>query len=180
MGPPLSIRSYQQPVYFSMGDVIARTWNVASRNLLTFFVLVGIAQLIPLVVGIYTRSINRLGVDDRTFLIGLTLGALLIQMVMNSFAQAIVVFAAFQDLRGKPVNAAESFSRCLSRIVPIIVASILVGLLVFIGSMLCVVPGLIAMAAMAVVLPACVVERLGPIQSMSRSSDTGGRSLGSE
>jgi hypothetical protein len=100
-----------------------------------------------------------------------TLLILLLQIILNSFAQAIVVFAAFQDLRGRPVSAAESFRQGLSRAVPVIVTSILTGLLVGIGWLFCLVPGLIAMAAMAVVLPACVVERLGPIQSMSRSSD---------
>jgi hypothetical protein len=172
MGPPFPFRSYQQPAQFRMGEVIARTWNVASRNFLTFFVLVGLAQLVPLVVSLYTGyPRSRKVTSDPGVAIGLTLGILLLQVVMSSLSQAIVVFAAFQDLRGKPVNAAESFRQSLSRILPAIVASVLVGLLVGIGSLLCLAPGLIAMAAMAVVLPACVVERLGPVQSMSRSSD---------
>jgi hypothetical protein len=153
-----------------MGEVIARTWKVASRNFLTFFVLVAAAQLIPLLVTLYTGFPNKVW-SDPSVLIALTLVILLLQAVMSSLSQAIVVFAAFQDLRGKPVNAAESFRQSLSRIFPAMMASILVGLLVLIGLVFCLIPGLIAMAAMAVVLPACVVERLDPVRSMARSSD---------
>ena len=154
-----------------MGEVIVRTWNVLSRHFLTFIVLVGIAELIPLLVTLYQGyAISPLSNSRTTILVaGMVAG--LVQFILTSFAQAIVVFAAFQDLRGRQVSASESFRQGVSRLFPVIVASILTGLLVGIGYVLCLVPGLIAMAAMAVVLPACVVEQLGPIQSMSRSSD---------
>ena len=45
------------------------------------------------------------------------------------------------------------------------------GLVIGLGFLLFVVPGLIAIAALAVVVPACVVEQLGPIESISRSRD---------
>ena len=171
MSAPLSILDYRQPVEFRIGEVIIRSWNVLSRHFLTFAVLVGIAELLPLLLTLYWGYTGPRRVQLGT---GVVLNGLLIallQFILTSFAQAIVVFAAFQDLRGRPVSAAESFRHGVSRLFPVIVASILVGLMVGIGSMLCLVPGLFAMAAMAVVLPACVVEKLGPLKSMSRSSD---------
>jgi hypothetical protein len=171
MGAPLSILDYRQPVEFRIGDVIVRTWNILSRHFLTFAVLVGIAELLPLLLTVYWGYASP-AVDRSRSTIAITTMAIgLLSFILASFAQAIVVFAAFQDMRGRPVSAAESFRQGVSRLFPVIVASILVGLLVGLGTLLCLVPGLIAMAAMAVVLPACVVERLGPIQSMSRSSD---------
>jgi len=152
-------------VEFRIGDVIVRSWNVLSRHFLTFVLLVGIAQLLPLVLTLYVgRSLKPTDV-----LIAGLIG--LLSFILSSFAEAIVVFAAFQDLRGRPVNAAESLQQGVGRVFPVIVASVLTGLLVAVGSILCIVPGLIALTAMAVVLPACVVERLGPIESMSRSAD---------
>jgi len=171
MSGPLSILDYRQPVEFQMGEVIVRTWNVLSRHFLTFVVLVGIAELIPLLLTLYEGYALPAWLLSRESILVVTVGAGLLQFILTSFAQAIVVFAAFQDLRGRPVSAADSFRQGVSRVFPVVIASILVGLLVGIGSLLCLVPGLIAMAAMAVVLPACVVERLDPIQSMSRSSD---------
>jgi hypothetical protein len=172
MGSPLSILDYRQPVEFRIGDVVIRAWNVLSRHFLTFVLLVGIAELLPLVLSLYigtTDPQQALADPLRTFLLGAGLGIL--TYVLSTFAHAIVVFAAFQDLRGRPVNAGESLSQGVARVVPVLVASLLTGLLVGLGCLLCLVPGLIAMTAMAVVVPACVVERLGPIESMSRSAD---------
>ena len=154
-----------------MGEVIVRTWNVLSRHFLTFFVLVGITELIPLLITLYPGYTGTVTIVSRTDAVVFTALLFLLQFILTSFTQAIVVFAAFQDLRGRPVSAAESFRQGVSRVFPVIIASILSGLLIGLGWLFCLIPGLIAMAAMAVVLPACVVERLGPIQSMSRSND---------
>lgn len=169
MGSPLSILDYRQPVEFSMGEVIARTLSVLSRHFMTFALLVGIAQLIPLLVAFYLGT-RMLATPNLTLVaVGAITG--LLQFILTSFVQAIVVFAAFQDLRGRPVNAAESFQRGVARVLPIMAASILTGVTIGIGFVLCVAPGLIFMAMLAVVLPSCVVERLGPIRSMSRSNE---------
>ena len=171
MSAPLSILDYRQPVEFRIGEVIIRTWNILSRHFLTFVLLVGIAELLPLVLNLYLARYRGIQVGPDLRLMSAGLLILLLQVMLTSFAQAIVVFAAFQDLRGRPVSALESFQQGVVRLVPVLVSSTLVGLMVGVGTVLCLVPGLIAMAAMAVVLPACVVERLGPIESMSRSAD---------
>jgi hypothetical protein len=168
MGSPLSILDYRQPVEFRIGDVVIRSWNILSRHFLTFVILVGIAELLPLVLTL------KLKVDETVPSIsaGFTVfGIGILTYILSTFAHAIVIFAAFQDLRGRPVNAAESFKEGVRRVFPVLVASLLTGLLVGIGVVLCIIPGLIAMTAMAVVVPACVVEQLGPIDSMSRSAD---------
>jgi hypothetical protein len=161
MGSPLSILDYRQPVEFRIGDVIVRSWNILSRHILTFLLLVGLTELLPLLVSVYVGK-NQIIL---TFALGL------LGFILQSFAQAIVVFAAFQDLRGRPVSAAESLRQGIARVFPVIVTSILVGLFVFVGFLLCVAPGVMALATMAVALPACVVERMGPLESMSRSAD---------
>jgi hypothetical protein len=171
MGAPLSILDYRQPVEFRMGEVIVRTWNVLSRHFLTFAILVGIAELIPLVFTLYQGYAGATRIESRTNFALVAILAVLLQFVLTAFAQAIVVFAAFQDLRSRPVSAAESFRRGVSRLLPIIVASILVALTEMIGFMLCLIPGIFAIAALAVVLPVCVVEQKGPLASMSRSND---------
>ncbi|MCU1233606.1 MAG: hypothetical protein JWP63_1573 [Candidatus Solibacter sp.] len=170
---PLSILDYRQPVEFRIGEVIIRSWNVLSRHFLTFVLLVGIAEVLPLVLTLYWQRMNSdlTGVAVVAQGTMVTAGIGLLQFILTSFAQAIVVFAAFQDLRGRPVSAAESFRQGVGRLFPVILSSVLTGLVIGVGFLLCIVPGLIAIAAFAVVLPACVVERLGPIESMHRSAD---------
>jgi hypothetical protein len=128
--------------------------------------LLGIAHLLPLVLKLY------LGTAATQMTAVLAAGGIgLLTFILSTFAQAIVIYAAFQDLRGQPVNAAESLRQGLGRVLPVIVTSVITGLVVVIGCVIFLAPGLIALAAFAVVVPACVVERLGPIESMSRSGE---------
>src|SRR5689334_14354632 len=106
MGSPLSILDYRQPVEFRMGEVLVRTWNILSRHFLTFILLVGIAEILPLVVTLYIQR------DDEVIPVGwqayaAVFGSRLLGGVLSIFAQAIVIYAAFQDLRGRQPNAAE-------------------------------------------------------------------------
>jgi hypothetical protein len=57
-----------------------------------------------------------------------------------------------------------------ARFFPIIGLAIVAYFLITLASMLLIVPGLILLTMWFVATPACVVERLGPIRSMRRSS----------
>lgn len=159
MSSPLSILDYRQPVEFRIGDVLVKSWGALTRHFLTFFLLAGFAQLPSLLLRPQPTQVGMI----------LALGVL--NFVLSAFAQAVVVFAAFQDLRGKLVSAPESLTHGLARFLPVILLSLLMGLLIGFGFLLCLIPGLIALAALQVALPVCVVERLNPFKSMSRSAD---------
>ena len=132
MSAPLSILDYRQPVDFRMGDVIVRSWTILSRHFLTFAVLVGVAQLLPLVLSLYLlQSLGSAKKFDPSITALVASGGIgVIQFILSNFAQAIVIFAAFQDLRGRPVNAGESLQQGLARVFPAILAAILTVLLV--------------------------------------------------
>jgi hypothetical protein len=95
---------------------------------------------------------------------------LLLHFVFSALAQAMIVFATFQALRGRPVRGGESVARGLQRLGPVLLTSIITGIIVAIGTFLLVIPGIIASVIMCVAIPACIVERLGPIGSIERSS----------
>lgn len=169
MGSPLSILDYRQPLEFRLGDVIVRSWTILSRHLLAFLGLVAVLEAIPLIA---LPKLTPLLASPGA------LGSILVSMVsgiaaviFSSLSQAVVVYATFQDLRGREPNAADSFLRGLARVLPAIATSILEALAIVIGLVLFVAPGLIALAAFSVSLPACVVERAGPISSLSRSAE---------
>jgi hypothetical protein len=168
---PLSILDYRQPVEFRIGDVFVKTWGVLTRHFVTFFLLVGIAELPFLAASGWLQEGARPGTAFRWTFFLISVGALFVQLFLTLFAQAVVVFAAFQDLRGKAVTVGESLMQALRRFLPVIGLAFMMALVLILGFMLCLVPGLIALAALQVALPACVVERLGPIRSMSRSTD---------
>ncbi len=170
MGSPLSILDYRQPLEFNMGDVIVRSGSVLSRHLPTFLGLVAAFELVPLIVLPKLAPLLAQPGGIAGNLLVSFVGAI-IALVFSALSQAIVVFATFQDLRGKEVNAMESLVRGLARMLPVVATSLSIAVCTLIGFVLLVAPGLIALAAFSTALPTCVVERAGPIRSLGRSAE---------
>src|SRR5215469_6113813 len=105
MGSPLSILDYRQPLEFRLGDVIVRSWTILSRHLLAFFGLVAVLEAIPLI-GLpkLTPLLASPGVLG-SFLVSMVSG--IAAVVFSALSQAVVVYATFQDLRGRELNPAE-------------------------------------------------------------------------
>jgi hypothetical protein len=146
-------------VGFRIGDVLQHTWGVLSRHFLTFLLLVGIADLIPVIFSVFADVRQGPAQFAHTLLL----------FTLSSFAHGIVVFAAFQDLRGRPVDALSSFQCGLARLLPLVALTLLYVVLLLGGLLLCIAPGLLVLAALPVISPVCVVERSGPIRSIRRS-----------
>ena len=162
MASPVSILDYRQPVEFRIGDVAARSWQVLTRNILTFSILTGAALLPQLVLSTGMLPIAPEAVSGLSFLS---------QVVLSALAQAVVVYAAFEELRGRRPATGESFSRGFTRFLPAILVSGVSGFVVVLGLICLVVPGLIAAAAYSVAVPVCVVEGAPTRASMRRSSE---------
>jgi hypothetical protein len=150
---------------FRIGHVLSRAWSVFSGNFLTFMLVTGIASLPPLLI-----PKPALVTPANPFPnVGLSLFALFLTIVLSTLSQAIVLYGAFQDMRGRPVSLADCLRVGLNRFFPIIGLAITVGLAVLFASMLLVIPGLILYMMWYVATPVCVVEQLGPFRSLGRS-----------
>jgi len=153
---------------FRVGRVFSTTGSVFSRNFLKFFVVTAVAAL-P-ILWIYSADADA---DDQSIATTLALlfGAVLAWIVMSLVSQAVIVHGAFQDMRGRPAGLGESLTKGLARFVPILLLAICMGTCFILGFALLIVPGFILLTMWAVAAPACVVERLGPLQSMGRSRE---------
>jgi hypothetical protein len=155
---------------FRVGRVLNRTSSVLSRNFLPFFVVTAIANL-PGALLIKVSSDPDSTSPEAVFQnLGLIMIGLILTIVLNVLCQAVVLYGAFQDMRGRPVNLAESLQVGFRRFFPIIGLAIVMYFLIMLGTMLLIVPGLILLTMWFVATPVCVVETLGPIKSMRRSS----------
>jgi hypothetical protein len=154
---------------FRVGGVLNRTLSVLSRNFLTFFIVTTIAGLptILLTQSMVTDGTNRSAAQ----LLGLLLLGGFLAIVLYTLSQAIVLYGAFQDMRGRPVSLTESLQVGLRRFFPIIGLAISVSFAAMVGLMLFIVPCFILLTMWFVATPACVVEQLGPFKSMGRSAD---------
>jgi hypothetical protein len=152
---------------FRVGHVFSRAWSVFSGNFLIFMVVTGIASLPPLLI-----PQPAPGTAENPFgNPGLTLLALFLAIVLGTLSQAIVLYGAFQDMRGRPVSLADCFKVGLQRFFPIVGLAITVGVAVIFASLLLIVPGLMLYMMWYVATPVCVVERLGPFRSLGRSRE---------
>ncbi len=151
---------------FRVGRVLSRTFSVLSRNLLPFCVVTAIAYL-PFLLILGERG-QRMAPGRAALLVFLIL---LLWMVLYALSEAIVLFGAFEDMRGRPVNIMASARVGLSRLLAVMGVAILVGLFTVLAAFLLVIPAFIVMTMLFVAMPACVVERLGPMQSLRRSRE---------
>jgi hypothetical protein len=150
---------------FSVGRVLNRTFSVLSRNLLPFCVVTAVANLPILLLFHPTVGTRMSGRAAFMFFIGIILA-----IVLSAIAEAVVLFGAFEDMRGRRVDLIASMKVGLSRFLPVLGVAISVGLLSGLSAILLIFPAFIVMTMLFVAMPACIVEQLGPINSLKRSS----------
>jgi hypothetical protein len=155
---------------FRIGNVINRAFEICIANFPFFFIITLIIALPNLLISL-NRPVAVLGqspdIGSMLPMLGLTL---VLGLILNTIGEAVILYGAFQRLSGRPLQPAEALQRALARFLPLLGLAILYALALVVGLMLLVVPGLILLVMWAVVVPACLVEGLGPIQSMSRSA----------
>jgi hypothetical protein len=154
---------------FRVGRVLGRTATIYSRNFVIFFLIALVAST-PGVL-LIQRNVDTIagGNPPAGTLIMLGIGVVL-SMVLGMISQAVMVHAAFQAMRLRPVSLGESLKVGLARVISVILLAILMGLLMGLGFVLLLVPGLILMTMWFVGVPPCVVERTGPWTSLKRSA----------
>jgi MFS family permease len=155
---------------FRVGRVLSRTFSVLSRNLLPFCLVTVIAALPNLLIFAPsgTRAFAPATLTPGASAVRLLLGFGLV-MMLNALSQAIVLYGAFEDMRGRPVHLLESLRIGLRRFFPVLGVAIGVAVLTALAGILLVIPAFIVATMLLVAMPACVVEQLGPANSMSRS-----------
>jgi hypothetical protein len=154
--------SYRLP-QFRLGPALTRSLATMARNFVPFFVT-GTLGNAPIVLYDWT---GKRETDPWLGFVALILAAL----VLYALSQAFIGHMTFETLRGRPGRPAASMARTLERAVPIVIAGFVIIVAFTLGTVVFVVPGLIAVVMLFVTFPACVVERLGAVRSLSRSAE---------
>jgi hypothetical protein len=157
---------------FSVGRVFSRAFELLFRDFAKFLLLGGIAWLPFLVltlVGI--GAVNAKPTKGNLVAFAVTAGlTALLMLALQVLSQAVVLYGAFQQMRGQSFAIGESLSRGLTRFLPILGMLIIMGIAMGLAAILLVFPALILATMWYVALPVCVVEKEGPTGSLSRSS----------
>lgn len=154
---PLSAQSAQGE--FHVGPVFARAWGVFTANFVKFVIVTALVEF-PTV--LFDLSVSSALLDSFRLPLG---------FILMLVAQAMVTYMAFNYWRGNPASITDALQRGCKRLVPIVAMAILALVIITVGLIALVAPGVALMLCWAVAMPACVIERLGPIASLKRSFD---------
>jgi hypothetical protein len=149
-----------------IGDVLGTTFKLWIANLIPFGTLALLIYAPYLIWNLVMPPATGFG----AFSVGYVVAQLL-QSFLGSLLTAALVYGVVRGLRGQKTSLGESLKFGLSRVVAVFLVGLCVGIVVFIGTLLFIVPGIIASCILSVAIPAAVVERLGVGAAMSRSSD---------
>lgn len=152
---------------FRVGRVLGRGFAIYFRNFVPFTVL---ALLITCPVPI----VSILAVGDGTFdpqSVGVAnVAGGVLSWLLENLVTAALVFGTVQDLRGDPTGFGTCISRGLKAMVPVIIVALVVGLIVALGTIALIIPGIIVAVVFLIAIPVAVVENPGLAGSLRRSA----------
>jgi hypothetical protein len=180
---------------FRVGDVLSRAWRLFTGSLAFFLLVPLVLSLVLSIAGvIFVMLFVFAGWASGSILI-MGVGAVLALLVVPSLTmvgQGVLLLGAFQRLRGEVLRLSEVLQRVFARFMPLLGLSILWSLALILVTFLAAfvfgavasvlggwtivltplvyVPSSILAVMWAVVVPACIVEDLGPVASMGRSA----------
>ena len=179
MQPEQSIRRE-----LSLGDVISKTFELYRRDFTKYFVLFAVVGVIVQVVNTLARQafiVPTLPVTPTSQQVSswfsALLGALVLLVAVNFFvnivfstiAQGSAIKLASEQITKGQVNFGASIRFAVSRLLSIWALSIIVGIIVVLGFIALIVPGIILAIMFSLALPVLLIENKGVTESMGRS-----------
>ena len=156
---------------FEVGAVLSSTFSVYFSNIVAFFAIGLMFNLPVIVLNYLSSSGDLLDVVDPSLYLAIPLAVGLLTLIFGNVVTGAISFGVFQFLRGKKPSIGSCIAKGFSVLLPVIGVAILVGLMVFFGSLLCLIPGIILYVMFCTAVPVTVVERPGVINSLKRSLD---------
>ncbi|MEL6686978.1 MAG: glycerophosphoryl diester phosphodiesterase membrane domain-containing protein [Pseudomonadota bacterium] len=165
---------------FDVGRVLDRTFRAVKNNFVSFFLasilIVGVPLSLISVAPFFLDSqavIDGGVITDETsaFVVIASIVGVVISALAGGILQGSLIYGAIADFNNQRAQLRECLLIGLKYIFPLLGISILMGLGIFLGMILLIIPGLILWMGWAVSVPVLIVENRGVTGSMSRSWD---------
>lgn len=182
----------------SFGEIFSKTFDVYRRYFAKYFVLFAIVGvIIQIVTTLATQAFPRpaplpLNPTPQQFsnylsalfeaLFLLLAVIFLVSVIFSTIAQGGAIKMASEEITKGQVNIGASVRFAVSKLLSIWALSIIVGIIVFLGFIALIVPGIILAIMYSLALPVLLIENKGVTESMGRSrqlvSHRWGKTLG--
>jgi hypothetical protein len=150
---------------FRLGDALARAAGIWGQLIGPFFLFYVVALVPNLANVLMQNPHDPKSAFGASFGVTLVLGAFL-----GLLAQAATVDAAMRVADGGRVEFGQALGRAFGRLPVLLGAGLIAFVLIMVGFMLLVVPGIMVSLAYMMMLQVVVAERLGPWGSLKRSA----------
>ncbi|WP_262692706.1 hypothetical protein [Kordiimonas aestuarii] len=164
---------------FRVGDVLTNTFRTFFANFFRFLAFGGVVYGVLLASSAAINALLFAPIAEESMSATRSLSAppspllmllpLLIMFLMMTVVQSAIVFGAIEYQAGRKASIASMLKVGLRAFVPALCAAILIWVLVSIGMLLLIIPGIIIALMVSVTIPAIVAEGLGPIAALRRS-----------
>jgi len=167
----------------SLGEVVSETFNLFQRDFVKYFVLFAVVEAVIGVVTILAHQAVQIPAvpttpTDLSWLPGY-LGATfelyviveVITLVVLPVAEGATIKIAAEAIEGKRMSLGASVRFAFSKLVWMWAVSLIVGIVVILGFVALIVPGIILAIMLCLALPALLLENTGVLGSLSRSRE---------
>lgn len=159
----------------TLGDILDRGMKLLFARLPVFYVI-NLLVLSPLIA--FQLALPFLfesaDIRDESLLIAFVVAGLvllLLVMVLQPIGTAAMLHIVMEEYAGRRASLGAAFRFALTRFIPLFFASLLLGLLLFVGMLACCIPGCFVIAVYSLVTQVVVLERAGVGEAFSRSAD---------
>jgi len=169
---------------FSIGSVIGETFSLYGGNFLKFTVtgiLIYVPVLAIMVATMGMAVVTGSGAFDPNSAIADpgAIGAMMTGLVTSMFFMLLafsvgsgaITYGAIESKSGNDVGLGAMIGRALVKIIPLVLASIVMTVLIGIGMIFLIIPGIIIALMLIVTWPVILAEGLGPIEALGRSRE---------
>jgi hypothetical protein len=150
---------------FNLGRVLAESFSILLRNFVPFMIIAVVIAIPSLLIEYWQRTAPA----GPAASVPASLIAGLIGLLTAALTQSALTYGTLQDMRGQRAGLGECISRGLASTPKVAMAAVLWSILVGVGMLLLIVPGIIMMVAFWVYVPAIVVENAGVSECFGRS-----------
>ena len=167
----------------SLGEVVSETFNLFQRDFVKYFVLFAVVEAVIGVVTILAHQAVQIPAvptspTDLSWLPGYLWATFelyviveVITLVVLPVAEGATIKIAAEAIEGKRMSLGASVRFAFSKLVWMWAVSLIVGVVVILGFVALIVPGIILAIMLCLALPALLLENTGVLGSLSRSRE---------
>jgi uncharacterized membrane protein len=137
----------------SVGEILDVSFQLYRRHFAALAMVALVCSGLPVLLSLFIEASG--GMLQHLWL---TLAYYGIFVVLSAIATAATVFIVSESYLGRPLSAAEALSRAAPLLWRVITCSVLTGLLVMVGFLLFVIPGIVLVCGVILAFPALVLE----------------------